>query len=155
MKRYTPKTPRKKSWTGGNREDREQGQLMAWIKSRYPEVLCTTDLAGLYTYSPARRPSYMPNEPPQGLARHYNLRAARTYSLLMIEFKATGADIIKKDGTLRQTQHLKEQAKLHSALSKRGYCVGFVVGLENGKRAVEAYLNGDFKTLETYIHNGH
>ena len=33
MKRYIPKKPRKKSFTGGNKEDREQGQLMAWIKA--------------------------------------------------------------------------------------------------------------------------
>ena len=118
---------------------------MAWIKSRYPETLCTTDLAGNKRTAPHGGQAICPTKPPQGLARHYDIsNPAHLTALLMIEFKATGADIIKKDGTLRQTQHLKEQSKLHSALSKRGYCVGFVVGLENGKRAVEAYLNADF-----------
>ena len=140
MKRYTPKKPRKKSFTGGNREDREQGQLMAWIKSRYPEILCTTDLAGLYV------------QPRKGWPDITIFEPRAQYSLLMLEFKATGADILKQDGTLRQTQHLKEQSKVHSALSKRGYKVGFVVGLENGKRAVEAYLNSNFDKLQTYIH---
>ena len=77
-KRYIPKTPRKKSWTGGNREDREQGQLMAWIKSRYPETLCTTDLAGINVQPPHGGQAICPTKPPQGLARHYDIRAART-----------------------------------------------------------------------------
>jgi len=154
MKRYTPKTPRKKSWTGGNREDREQGQLMAWIKSRYPEALCTTDLAGINVQPRTAAKLYAQRNPRKGWPDITIYEPRGEFALLMLEFKATGADVIKKDGTLRQTQHLKEQAKLHSALSERGYCVGFVVGLENGKRAVEAYLNADFKTLETYIHNG-
>ena len=155
MKRYTPKKPRKKSFTGGNKEDREQGQLMAWIKSRYPEVLCTTDLAGLYVQPRTAAKLYAQRNPRKGWPDITIYEPRGEFALLMLEFKATGADIVKQDGTLRQTQHLKEQAKLHSALSKRGYCVGFVVGLENGKRAVQAYLNNDFKTIETYLINGH
>ena len=81
-KRYIPKTPRKKSWTGGNREDREQGQLMAWIKSRYPEsypeTLCTTDLAGNKRTAPHGGQAICPTKPPQRLARHYDIRTART-----------------------------------------------------------------------------
>ena len=154
MKRYIPKTPRKKSWTGGNKEDREQGQLMAWIKSRYPEILCTTDLAGLYIQPHTASKLYAQRNPRKGWPDISIFEPRGEFALLMLEFKATGVSILKKDGTLLKDERLHAQAKIHSALSKRGYKVGFVVGLENGKRAVEAYLNSNFDKLETYIHNG-
>ena len=117
-------------------------------------MLCTTDLAGLYVQPRTASKLYAQRNPRKGWPDITIYEPREPYSLLMLEFKATGADIVKQDGTLRQTQHLKEQSKIHNALSKRGYKVGFVVGLENGKRAVEAYLNSNFDKLETYLING-
>lgn len=149
-----PKRPRKKSWRGGNIEDREQGQLMAWVKSRYTEVLCETDIAGLNISKHNASKLYAQRQPRKGWPDIRIYERKGDYTMLMIEYKRTGADILKKDGTLRQTQHLTEQAKLHERLRQQGVCVGFVVGLDNAKKAVQYYMSADFENLNRYLIHG-
>ena len=146
-----PKRPRKKSWRGGNVEDREQGQLMAWVKSRYTEVLCETDIAGLNISKHNASKLYAQRQPRKGWPDIRIYERKGDYTMLMIEYKRTGADILKKDGTLLSDSHLKQQAKTHAGLINRGYLAGFCVGLENAKKAIIAYMESDFETLKEYL----
>ena len=153
INRKPNKRPRKKSFTGGSVEDREQGQLMAWVKNRYPEILCETDIAGAKLTPVQARKIYAQRQPRKGWPDVRIFEPRGEYSAFFIEYKKTGANILKRDGELRADEHLRQQAKLHKALLERGYLAGFVVGLENAKRAVKAYLNSDFDNLKTVLIN--
>ena len=155
-RQYKNKRPRKRSWTGGNLEDREQGKLCSWIKNRYPDAWFKTDRATGVKLSPYQaKKIYAQRMPVKGWPDLEIMEARGEYAALYIELKATGQKVLKKDGTLLSDSHLKQQAKTHAGLIDRGYLAGFCVGLENAKKAIIAYMESDFETLKEYLIHGH
>lgn len=60
---------------------------------------------------------------------------------LLIEMKAITP--FKKDGTLKKSEHLKEQQEYHERLRAKGYYVTFATGYDEIKSVIVNYLEGN------------
>jgi len=129
-------------------EEQEQNVLCRWLKDSYSEVLYTVDLGGinLNKYQRAVHSSRARRGHPDIILQEWYLDK---YCGLAIEFKKTGVKVSKKDGTLRANKHLQEQLEYLTALKERYYVAGFVCGINNAKKVIEAYLKADSSSLAT------
>jgi len=132
----------------GLSEDQEQTILCKWMKATYPDLLFTVDLGGIRLQPHQRRIMST-----RARAGHPDIMIQEwfldKYCGLAIEFKKTNADIFKKDGHLKKSEHTGRQLEYLIALSNRFWLAGFVCGVENAKAVIKAYLEADSKSLET------
>lgn len=135
-------------------EKQEQKQLLNWVKLQYPNLLYTEDLGGIkltigqakqVKKSRARRghPDLMFQKAFTG----YDGRI--DYCGLAIEFKRKSEKIVKKDGEIRKSEHLKEQYDYLMALRLEGWFSCFAVGFLEAQRIIKAYMSNDPKMLES------
>ena len=59
---------------------------------------------------------------------------------LYIEIKRDGESPLKKDGTLKAGQHIKEQHEMLVELERKGYRAVFGVGFDQCKQIIDDYL---------------
>lgn len=62
------------------------------------------------------------------------------YHGLFLEIKAAEGDLYKKNGEIRQSQHIKRQADMLQRLSQRGYLATWGIGLNNCQDVIKCYL---------------
>lgn len=63
------------------------------------------------------------------------------YHSLFIELKKSTADLYRKNGSFRQTQHLEEQRHILQYLQRKGYKAIFACGFDEAKNIVDDYLD--------------
>jgi hypothetical protein len=151
MKPITPKqlkqikTPKKRV-KKTNTEEHEQKLLCEWVKKNYPNVLYTVDLGGIRLTMGQRvvMKSRAKRGHPDLMFQEWFLDK---YCGLAIEFKRTGTQLFKLDGTLRKDEHHEEQLSYLIALKERYWLAGFVVGLEPAKEVIKAYLEAHDTSL--------
>ena len=147
--RRTKRIPQKKR---GQQEDIEQSLLLRWAKAAYPDILFKTDVStGIKLSAKQAAKIYAQRHPRKGWP-DIEVKAMRMgFGGLFIELKQTGEQVLKKDGTFKASDHLRSQREAHNKLLEAGYAAGFVIGLENGKRAVKAYLSGNLEALSKVL----
>lgn len=114
------------------------------IVSKYPDVIFTSDGSGVKL--------------PIGLAKKIKdlksctgipdlliLEPKNGFSGLLIEIKADGRKIFKKNGELLSDKHLEQQFKILKALDNKGYCTAFGEGIEETIRIIDDYMEGRIK----------
>lgn len=120
-------------------EAHEHLMLCTYIKTNFPDVLFTTDLSGIRVPMgtakklPALRSS-------NGIPDLLIFSPRGGYHGLMIEMKASGIKVNKKDGSIRHDEHLLEQNEVLRQLRVLGYYADFAMGFEEGKRLVDQYM---------------
>lgn len=120
-------------------EAQEHLMLCTYIKQNYPDVIFTTDCSGLrVTMGTARKLPYLRSG--NGIPDILIFEPRGGYHGLMIEMKATGVIVNKKDGTIRHDEHLIEQNEVLRHLRAKGYMAEFAMGFEQGKALVDAYM---------------
>jgi len=132
----------------GLTEDQEQTILCKWMKLTYPNLLFTVDLGGVRLQPHQRRIMATRAKPghPDLMIQEWFLDK---YCGLAIEFKKTNADIFKKDGNLKKSEHTARQLEYLIALKNRYWLAGFVCGVENAKAVIKAYLEANDNSLAT------
>ena len=146
--RYTSAQYKKvKKKSGRLTEDQEQAILCKWIKANYPSILYTVDLGGIRLTAGQRviMKSRAKRGHPDLMFQEWFLDK---YCGLAIEFKRTGEKVAKLDGTLRKNKHLEEQLEYLTGLKERYYIAGFVIGPEDAKKVISAYLEAGPNSLE-------
>ena len=132
-------------------EDQEQRKLCKWIKANYPDVLYTIDLGGM---SLTKRQRIVHNtrcrrgHPDMMFQEWYKDK----YCGLAIEFKRTGEYIISQKGPNKgnfkyDNKHLVEQLNYIVSLNERDWLAGFVIGLEDAKKVICAYMEAGSNSL--------
>jgi hypothetical protein len=117
------------------------GQVSDYIKMQYPKTKFNSDSAGIFTASWRLRKSLKRTRSENGLP-DLDIRAMRGgYGGLMIELKAEGELVFKKDGTIRKNEHLEEQAKVIEELVEEGYYACFAVGFDEAKKIIDWYMH--------------
>ena len=117
-----------------------QAALAQWLEIEFPNVLFHSDLSGV------RMPIGLANKmrrvnPYRGFPDMFIAEARGKYHGLFIELKRKKEDLYTKQGKLRQTQHIKEQAEMLRILRERGYYATFSWGFEPTQALIRNYLN--------------
>ena len=124
-------------------EETIQKQICQYVKVQYPNVLFNTDLSGIKL--------------PMGLAvKVSKLRSSRAfpdlvfyeprkingkmYYGLFIELKKDGVKIFKRNGAVVANGHIKEQIKMITKLSEKGYYACFAIGFDECKNIIDMYF---------------
>jgi len=124
-------------------EEAIQQQICQYVKVQYPNVLFNTDLSGIKL--------------PMGLAvKVSKLRSSRAfpdlvfyeprkingkmYYGLFIELKKDGVKIFKRNGAVVANGHIKEQIKMITKLSEKGYYACFAIGFDEAKEIIDNYF---------------
>ena len=124
-------------------EETIQQQICQYVKVQYPNVLFNTDLSGIKL--------------PMGLAvKVSKLRSSRAfpdlvfyeprkingkmYYGLFIELKKDGVKIFKRNGAVVANGHIKEQIKMITKLSEKGYYACFAIGFDECKNIIDMYF---------------
>lgn len=126
-------------------------QLARYMNIQHPDVPYHFDLSGVNNPSRYSRTLYgLLNE--RGFPDFFLATPAPFYSDdgkveyytgLFLEIKKEGETVYKKDGTLRKSDHLREQEQMLHKLAGRGYFTSFAVGFDQCKQLVDEYLRKD------------
>lgn len=113
-----------------------------YLRMVYPDVVFFSDMSGLKTsigvatdMKALRSSKAIPDlfvASPQG-----------KYKGLFIEIKATHSDAFRVDGSLRQLDHIHEQAKMLDKLEHLGYHAVFGCGQNECQEIIEEYFRQD------------
>lgn len=133
------------------KEEVIQQQLADYLRLQYPDVIFHSDFGSgtKLTMGQAVKqkrlnggkrawPDMFIAEPmPRCIDGSWN----HEYNGLFIELKKEGTRIKKKNGEWA-SKHIAEQAQLIEQLKDRGYYAAFVVGFDEAKDLIDAYLKG-------------
>ena len=115
-------------------------QVCSYINLQYPDVIYLSDPSGLKVSI--------------GVAIELKKKRCKKYKIpdliilhpcqnkhgLIIEVKVSIEDVYKKDMTLRENEHIIEQAKSIEQLNKLGYAAYFGIGFQKCKNIIDNYL---------------
>ena len=118
------------------REEEEQINLCDYIKETYPDVVFTSDQSGIRVgqglanklkrlRSGNKIPDFSMDEPRGG---YYGFK---------LELKATGNNPFRKNGMIKNDEHLRGQYKMLLNLYSKGYYTCFAVGYEQAKELID------------------
>ena len=121
-------------------EERLQSQLSRYIRLQYPNVIFTSESSGL------RVPIGVAVKMKDQRSEHklpdmIILESNEKYNGLIIELKKNRAEIYKKDGTFKKSEHVEKQRKTLLLLKLQGYMAVFACGFEDAKNVVDYYMS--------------
>lgn len=124
-----------------------QAQVADYLRLQYPNVLFHSDFGSGIKLTPGQAmrqkrlqggrrswPDMFIAEPKQLAGREEPLHG------LFLELKRDGVRLYKRDGDLVANEHIREQAKLHFELKKKGYWANFACGFDEAKEIIDWYL---------------
>jgi hypothetical protein len=116
--------------------------IVDYLKLQYPQVLYNIDLRGIYIpfISLAKKVKRVSSE--NGFPDLFIYEPVPPYCGLAIEIKTEISSYKKKDGKLRQTEHLKRQQEILEILQSKGYFATFAGGFDEIKFIIDSYLGG-------------
>ena len=124
------------------REESIQIAVCNYLKSDYPDVIFTCDLSSGMKLTIGQAVKAQKMRSGRGLPDIMILEPRGEgefrYCGLMIELKSEKAG--NKNGTVKQTDHVREQAEVLKALEKRGYMARFAIGFSEAKTIIDFYL---------------
>lgn len=122
-------------------EQKLQIQIATYLKLKHPEIIFYSDVASgcKLTIGQAvlnKRMQYSRALPDMFIA-HTN----RTWGGLFIELKKSKEEVYRKDGSIREDEHIKEQDEMLKQLIIRGFKAVFACGFDEAISIIENYLN--------------
>jgi len=111
-----------------------------YIKLQYKGIIFTSENSGLRVFWKQAK-QLKRTRSCAGLPDIWILEPRKGYHGLLLEIKRDGTKIYKKDGDIRQDNHLKEQEEVLHQLKQKGYMAEFVVGFDNAKAILDYYLS--------------
>jgi len=121
-------------------EEAEQIAICDYLRLQYPIVIFNSDHSGIRVgqglankvkrlHSENGIPDLNIDEPRGG------------WFGLKIEMKATGVSVWRKNGMLKDNEHLRKQWKMLMRLDQKGYCTGFCSGFDAAKAVIDWYMS--------------
>lgn len=122
-------------------EDNLRSQVAMWLQLQHPEVIYHFDLASDLKLTIGQASKHKRLHPKRGYPDLFIAEPRSCYHGMYIELKADGQSPFKRDGELKASVHLKEQAEMLKRLNLRGYYATFATGFDEAKGLIEKYLN--------------
>lgn len=116
--------------------------ICQYLNVQYPFVIYHSDAMGL-NLTKAQRGMFKPLRKSTGFPDLMILEPKGVWHGMFLEIKADGKSPFKKDGTIKSSEHLKNQDNYHAKLQLRGYKALFVVGFDQAKQVIDDYMNLD------------
>jgi hypothetical protein len=128
-------------------EEQIHTMVCGYLTMKYPEVIYTSDLHGLYVskYQAKKISNW---KSCRGIPDLIILEPMNGYHGLLLELKKDGVRVLKKDGTIPANEHLQEQWNVLNTLESKGYCTAFGIGYEGAIKILDDYLLGRIKKSE-------
>lgn len=130
-------------------------QIARYLQLQYPSVIYRFDVGSDLKLTPGQAAKHKRLHPERGYPDLYIAESSENinskdwngivrewgfYFGLYLEIKTESNSPYKKDGTLKNDQHLEEQARMLEKLRARGYKAEFGVGFEGCKKIIDEYL---------------
>lgn len=114
-------------------------RVCMYLKTHYPDVIFTSEASGYYaTIGQAAKRKRTRSR--RGLPDLIILAQRRGYAGLMIELKAENKSPYKKNGELKTSEHIQEQAEVLRELEEEGYFATFCVGFGEAVAVIDNYF---------------
>lgn len=108
-----------------------------YLKYQYPNILFRSDLGGIrLTQGLATKAKKIQHS--TGFPDLFIYYPSKGYNGLAIELKTK--EVLKKDGTLKKSEHLAQQQKVLDYLNEKKYYASFAVGFDEARTIIDDYL---------------
>ena len=122
------------------REESIQIAVCTYLKLQYPDVIFTCDLSSGMKLTIGQSVKSAKMRSSRGLPDIMILEPRGEgefrYCGLMLELKATG----NKNGTVKASDHTREQQEILNRLEKKGYMARFAIGFSEAQQIIDFYL---------------
>ena len=122
-------------------ESKVQDAVVRHLKSKYKNVRFISSLTGERVSGAKTKGRNARIQHSNGQPDMFIYARRGGYVGLALELKRDGEIIYKKDGTLRKSDHLKEQQEWLDSLTEEGWYAVFSVGLKESVEIINWYLN--------------
>lgn len=116
--------------------------VCTYLRLQYPDIIFTCDLSSgmKLTIGQAVRATKMRSSRglPDIMILEPRGEGELKYCGLMIELKSEKAG--NKNGTVKQTDHVREQQEILTRLEKKGYMAKFAIGFSEAQSIIDFYL---------------
>lgn len=110
-----------------------------YVKMVYPDVIFWSDMSGL-NVSIGTGVEMAAVRSSKSIPDIFFAIPKGKYKGLFVEVKASREDAFKKDGSIRQTEHILDQARMLDRLSHLGYEAVFACGLNECQSIIDGYM---------------
>lgn len=130
-------------------EQREQSQIINYVKLQYPKVVAWSDMSGI------KLPIGLAVKI-KGLKTHRGIpdifiaEPRHGFSGLFIELKRTGEKLTKKSGEWKN-EHLQEQYDMLKMLQERNFAAVFAIGFDQAKLLIDTYMRPKLANTSVFV----
>jgi len=121
-------------------EYREHRAVCQYLKVRYPNTIFLSDASGVRVSMGVAR-QIKPLKSSRGIPDIIILEPRGGFHGLLIEIKATGVKVFKKNGEIYSDDHIKEQWEVLKRLQMKGYKAVFACGQDEAMSVVDKYMS--------------
>lgn len=114
-----------------------------YIRTKYPNAIFRSDFASGMRMSIGMAKRHKALQSSRAFPDIFIAEPRGQYYGMFIELKTEDNVVFKKDGTLRQNEHHKEQAVMLSKLYARGYKAVFGQGYQDTIKKIDQYFESD------------
>lgn len=114
--------------------------ICKYIDLAYPDVIYTSDASGLRLSMGLRVQMKAIRCNNYVIPDLIILNPAGTQHGLLLEVKKDKNEVYRKDGEMRQDEHIKSQAKVLFRLEQLGYRAEFACGFDHAKSIIDEYM---------------
>lgn len=115
-------------------------QVCSYLNLQYPDVIYLSDPSGLKVSIGVAVELKKKRCKKYKIPDLIILKPARGKCGLVLEIKVSVNDVFKKNMTLKNNEHVREQHKSIKELNRLGYAAYFGCGFEHCKRLIDEYL---------------
>lgn len=115
-------------------------QIARFMFAEHPTTIYRFDFASGMRMTPGLAKKHKTINPRRGYPDLFIAEPSGKWHGLFIEIKIEGESPLKKDGTLKADEHVREQHAMLCELQSKGYKAVFGVGLEQCREIINGYL---------------
>lgn len=123
------------------KEEDVHSQVAKYLKLQYPKVLFRTDFAAGLRMTIGQAVKHKKIQQGRAWPDLFIAHPAAGYHGLFLELKRDISEIVNKNGSLKNSDHLDEQRAMIAHLNNIGYKAVFACGFDHAKKVIDEYLN--------------
>lgn len=121
-------------------EESLQMQVATYLKVKHPDIIFRSDFAAGIKMTMGQAVKHRRMQHSRAFPDLTIFHGNHEYRGLFLELKKSYDQVYRKDGTIREDEHVKEQAEMLSKLQLRGYKAVFACGFDEAINIIENYL---------------
>lgn len=114
--------------------------VVRYLKLQYPGIIFRTDFAAGIKMTIAQALKHKIMQQSRAYPDIFIAEPRNGYHGMFIELKKDFSEVYKKDGSLRDIPHIKEQQEMLWRLQGRGFVACFACGFDEAKKLIDEYL---------------